>query len=236
MPLFTIETTYRMPYYRQRTYRAATIEQACRRAIEDDDWDCELPDYECPGPTYVTGIWKGRDTAHRDEEIYVPSHFGETAHRMISHFHELLGQLAHIARPMGLPAAEFDLWLPKAMAAVEKARAIIEERRDPDQPAADKLFMEAGFDLHHTGGGCTAWRRAAVAGHHILITDSTGTDHRLGDGYATDAARPDRWLIGLHLDDGDHLESLEAATVAEAVASADRLDVAARQSSRDGDQ
>lgn len=92
-----------------------------------------------------------------------------------------------------------------------------------------RLFSAAGFELHHIGGGCTAWRRAAVDGYFILVTDSTGTDHRLGNSYAIDAARPDRWLIGLHLDDGDHLDSIETTTVAEAIASAQRLDVTARQ-------
>jgi hypothetical protein len=36
MPVFTIETTYRLPVYRQQTYEAATMEEACRRAIDDD--------------------------------------------------------------------------------------------------------------------------------------------------------------------------------------------------------
>lgn len=98
-----------------------------------------------------------------------------------------------------------------------------------------KLFKEAGFELEHTGGGCTAWRRAAVDGYVILVTDSTGTDHRQGSGYAIDAGRPDRWLIGLHLHDGDHLESDEATTVAEAIAAAQRLDAMARQFSPYGD-
>ena len=64
MPRFTIETTYRMPYYRHGVYDAATPEEACRLAIEDDDWSCELPDHECAGPTYVTGIWKGGGAAY----------------------------------------------------------------------------------------------------------------------------------------------------------------------------
>ena len=98
------------------------------------------------------------------------------------------------------------------------------------------LFKPASFELHHTGGGCTAWRRAAVDGYHILVTDSTGTDHRLADSYVIDAARPDRWLIGLHLDDGDHLESLDPATVAEAIDAATRLDDAVREFIPDGDQ
>lgn len=139
MPRFTIETTYRIPYYRQHTYEAATFAQACRLAIDDEDWEDELPDYECVGPTYVTGIWKGGNSAYEGEEIDVPSHFDETAHRMISHFHELLEQLAHIARPTSLPTAEFDRWLTQARTAVEKARAIIDERPDPDQPAAGSV-------------------------------------------------------------------------------------------------
>lgn len=98
-----------------------------------------------------------------------------------------------------------------------------------------KMFKAAGFELEHTGGGCTAWRRGAVDGYFILVTDSTGTDHRLGDSYAIDAARPDRWLIGLHLHDGDHLESAEATTVADAIAAAERLDATARQFSPYGD-
>ncbi|MBP0440448.1 hypothetical protein [Tianweitania sediminis] len=136
MPIFTIETTYRIPYYRQHTFEAATPEQACRLAVEDEDWSGELPDYECVGPTYVTGIWKGQDAAYEGEEIDVPSHFDATAHRMVTHFHELLEQLASIAQPIGLPASEFDRWLPKARAAVDKAHAIIAGRCDPDQPSA----------------------------------------------------------------------------------------------------
>jgi hypothetical protein len=120
-----------MPYYRQRqrTYDAATSEEACRLAIEDDDWESELPDYECPGPTYITGIWKGTDAAYDGEEIAVPSHFEETARRMVDHFHELLDQLAYASQPLGLSRADFERWLPKATAAVEKARAIVEERQ-----------------------------------------------------------------------------------------------------------
>ncbi|CAM5290685.1 hypothetical protein ATER59S_00533 [Aquamicrobium terrae] len=137
MPTFTIKSTYRLPYSRKRTYEAATLEDACRLALEDADWSGQLANYECVGPTYVSRIWEGRDTAHIGDEIHVPSQFDEMAHRMILHFHELLVQLACIAQPMGLPVSEFDLWLPRATAAVEKARAIIRERPDPDEPTAE---------------------------------------------------------------------------------------------------
>lgn len=43
MPKFTIEATYRMPYYRQRTYEASTPEEACRQAIEDEDCQASCP-------------------------------------------------------------------------------------------------------------------------------------------------------------------------------------------------
>ena len=55
MPRFTIETTYRLPVYRQRTYEAETLEEACRLAIDDDDWSEQKEDYESSGETYVTG-------------------------------------------------------------------------------------------------------------------------------------------------------------------------------------
>ena len=38
MPDCTIETSYRLPAYRHRTYQADTVALACRQAIEDDDW------------------------------------------------------------------------------------------------------------------------------------------------------------------------------------------------------
>jgi hypothetical protein len=133
MPRFTIETTYRIPYYRHGVYDAATPEEACRLAIEDDDWSCEQPDHECDGPTYVTGIWKGGGAVYEGEDIPVPSHFDETIQRKADHFSELVDQLAFVAQPMGISKVDFARWLPKAMRAVEKARAIIEERRDPDE-------------------------------------------------------------------------------------------------------
>ena len=45
MPRFTIETTYRLPVYRQRSYEAETLQEACRLAVEDDDWSEQKEDY-----------------------------------------------------------------------------------------------------------------------------------------------------------------------------------------------
>src|SRR5690606_29835324 len=54
MPVFTIETTYRIPVYRQRRYEASTLADACRLAIEDANWEGSKQDYECAGETHVT--------------------------------------------------------------------------------------------------------------------------------------------------------------------------------------
>lgn len=56
MPLYTIETTYRLPCYRQRTFEARSLEAACRLALQDEDWDSDNCDYETVGETYITGV------------------------------------------------------------------------------------------------------------------------------------------------------------------------------------
>ena len=63
MPFFTIESTYRVPVYRQRTYEADTVEQACRLAIEDDDWSVQKEDFESSGETCIPGAWPGSASA-----------------------------------------------------------------------------------------------------------------------------------------------------------------------------
>lgn len=137
MPLFTIETTYRMPYYRQHTYEAATIGDACRLAVDDEDWDSEKPDWDCPGETYVTGIWSGADAAHKGKAFPVPSQFDEAMQRKADHFGEMFEMLDLVARPMGISPVDFERWLPRAQAAMAKAKAIMGRRPDPDEPPVD---------------------------------------------------------------------------------------------------
>jgi hypothetical protein len=43
---YTVETTIRRPFYKHRVYEAATPEDACRQALQDDDWDGEKLDDE----------------------------------------------------------------------------------------------------------------------------------------------------------------------------------------------
>ncbi|WOF45080.1 hypothetical protein KNJ79_09500 [Sphingopyxis indica] len=77
MPSFTIESTYRLPVFRHRTYEAATPEDACQLAIADEDWTGQKEDYENSGATYLTGIWPGVDSAYMAPALALPPGYGE---------------------------------------------------------------------------------------------------------------------------------------------------------------
>lgn len=132
MPAFTIETTYHLPVFRHRTYEAETLAQACRLAIEDDDWSREQRDYESAGETYVSGIWPGADAAYYGVALPVPTHFGEAVTRKADHFETLLGLLKLLAQDRALDAQERTYWIPRAVAAIDKGEAILAGARDPD--------------------------------------------------------------------------------------------------------
>jgi hypothetical protein len=78
VPIFTIETTYRIPVYRHRTYEADTLDQACRIAVSDDDWSDGKKDYESAGETAVTGVWEGADAAYRAPALPIPEEYSGT--------------------------------------------------------------------------------------------------------------------------------------------------------------
>ena len=130
MPIFTIETTHRLPVYRQRSYDAASLAEACRLAVADDDWDNEKQDYESAGETYVTGIWEGPDTAYRGATALVPSHYRETVQRKADHFEVLLGLVKVLCGDD--QALDRAYWRERAMPAIAKAEAILAGARDPD--------------------------------------------------------------------------------------------------------
>jgi hypothetical protein len=90
MPKFTIETTYRLPIFRQRCYEAETLEAACRLAIEDEDWSDQKEDYETSGETYVTDVWAGDVPPYSIPGLAVPAHFDETVQRKADIFGSLL--------------------------------------------------------------------------------------------------------------------------------------------------
>ncbi|HWO94217.1 MAG TPA: hypothetical protein VNL92_05590 [Dehalococcoidia bacterium] len=134
MPAYTVETTYRVPVYRHRTYHAATPAEACRQAIEDDDWSDEKLDYEAAGETYVTGIWLGADAAYSGETVPVPSHFDETVQRKAAHFEVLFGLLKMVVADQVAQRRTDAYWLARGNAAVAKAEAILAGASDPDDP------------------------------------------------------------------------------------------------------
>ena len=133
MPVYTIETTYRLPVFRQRSYEAPTLAEACRLAIEDDDWEKEARDYESAGETYVSGAWEGADTAYSGPALQVPSHYDETLQRKADHFEVLLGLVKVLAGTHDAAARAY--WGDRAALAAAKAEAILAGARDPDADA-----------------------------------------------------------------------------------------------------
>jgi len=69
---YTVETTIRRPFYKHRVYEAATPEDACRQALQDDDCEGEKLDDETPGEPYVTGVWIGEDAAYKGPCLPIP--------------------------------------------------------------------------------------------------------------------------------------------------------------------
>lgn len=86
MPVFTIETTYHLPVFRQRTYTAGTLEDACPLAIGDHGWGDAKEDVETSGETYVTGIWSGADTAYPGKLPTFPPSFARRFSAKLSTF------------------------------------------------------------------------------------------------------------------------------------------------------
>lgn len=131
MPVFTIETTYHLPVYRQRVYEAVSLAEACRRAVEDEGWEDEKSDVESSGDTFITGAWIGRQ-AYVGQALPIPSQYDETLARKVAHLDAVVALLREAAQPLGLSRSGFAGWLPRAQAAVAKAEAIAAGARDPD--------------------------------------------------------------------------------------------------------
>ena len=145
MPLFTIESTYRLPVYRQRTYEAASLPEACRLAVDDDDWEKETRDYESAGETFVTGAWEGGDAAYSGPSLQVPSHYDETLQRKADHFEVLLGLVKVLGSTHD--AASQAYWRDRAALAIAKAEAILAGARDPDPAAGTpRIYTLLCFD------------------------------------------------------------------------------------------
>jgi hypothetical protein len=131
MPLFTIETTYRLPVYRHQTYEAASIDEACRLAIDDDDWSDEKHDHESAGETYVTGIWAGESAAYSGAAQPTPCYYAEIPQRIALHFEVLLGLIKVLADQGGIEKPDRAFWLERAQPAIALAEALLAGERDP---------------------------------------------------------------------------------------------------------
>lgn len=134
MPDYTIETTDHLPVFRRRTYHAASVAEACRMAIEDEEWTDGKFDHDSAGETYVTGIWNGIDAAYSSPAIPVPSHFEETIQRKATHFELLLGLLKMMVADAVARRASPEGWIERAAWAVGCGEAILAGARDPDAP------------------------------------------------------------------------------------------------------
>lgn len=132
MPIFTIETTYRLPVYRQRSYEAETLDDACALAIADEGWDDEKSDVETSGDTYVTGAWDGLDAAYLGRVLSIPSQFGEQLQRRADHFEVLLGLLKVFAHARDAEPADGPFWRQRLDVAIAKAEAILDGEPDPE--------------------------------------------------------------------------------------------------------
>ncbi|MBN9362822.1 MULTISPECIES: hypothetical protein [unclassified Devosia] len=132
---FTIETTYRLPVFRQVSYAADTPEAACRLAIADTDWSGQREDYESSGETYVTGICDGAEAAYRGPAIPVPPHFGEAVQRQAAHFELMLGLLKIMVSDAKARRTTAPEWFAKSEWAIALGEAILDGARGPDRPA-----------------------------------------------------------------------------------------------------
>lgn len=131
MPAFTIETTYYLPVYRQRSYQAETLEAACALAVAEEGWDDEKSDVETSGDTYVTGAWEGRDAAYRGRALAIPSQFAEQRRDKADHFEVLIGLLKLFVHG-GDAAPPEVFWRQRLEAAIAKAEAILAGEPDPE--------------------------------------------------------------------------------------------------------
>lgn len=129
MPAYTIETPYTLPIFRHGTYITDTLEEACKAALADDDWESLQKDYDVSGEVHVTGIWKGEKAHFTGSSVPVPSQFDEVIQRRADHFEILLGLLkmmvhdAHATR--GLPP----YWRGKAAWAIAREHGLPSVRR-----------------------------------------------------------------------------------------------------------
>ena len=100
---FTIESTFYLPVFRQRTIDAASLYDACQQAIDDDEWGDATKDHDSSGPTFITGAWSGTDAAYSGTALTVPDEFAGDAARQareIAVLQDALGALLDAMDPL----------------------------------------------------------------------------------------------------------------------------------------
>ncbi len=122
---FVIETAYRLPWYRQHSYQAESLEAACALAIADKDWDCGQGDEGACGDTYVTGAWMECDPIDWDSSLPVPPQFDELLQRKADQFHVLLGLLKVLPQAPFAQAPDSAAWRDSVATAIAEAEAIL---------------------------------------------------------------------------------------------------------------
>lgn len=178
MPDYTIETMYHLPVYRRRTYRAATVAQACRLAVEDEDWAARSLDHDSAEETFVTGIRDGADAAWSGSALPVPAHFEEMVQRKASHFETLLGLLKMMLADMRAGRPSSEEWVERAKQAVRLGEAILAGARGPDLRGQDgDLLPDHGEDAQeHLSLAVTAAERYALLTGLRLLQRAIETD------------------------------------------------------------
>lgn len=71
---WTIERQYLAPVFQHIRVEAASLEEACRKALEDEDWTGQRVDYECARATEVTLVTLGSfEDPYDGEPIELPA-------------------------------------------------------------------------------------------------------------------------------------------------------------------
>lgn len=94
MPVFMVETTYKLPVYRERVYEASSPEHACLRAVLDTNWEDEKADIEASERTFVSGVWEGAVEADPARALPIPEKFYDVNQNKSALFDAMLRLLA----------------------------------------------------------------------------------------------------------------------------------------------
>ncbi len=132
MTTFTIESTYRIPIYRQRSYEAETLAASLpprhrRRQLGGAEGGLRIRRRNLRDRRLA-----GRRPAYASPALPIPSHFGEALQRKAEHFEVLLGLLKVFALPTDGGPTDEPFWRQRAHVAIAKAEAILAGARDPD--------------------------------------------------------------------------------------------------------